>query len=116
MPATVPSPAKRTNSWLRTTEPPVVYRNSLKRACPPIAEDQRPVAHEGGVERDRDVIVRHRPAEMGADAGVVIRERGRHRADGEALLQAIEIGELAHEGAIDEHDPARLDRLEHRAG
>ena len=35
--AIVPSPAKRTNSWLRTTAAPVVNRNSLKRACAPIA-------------------------------------------------------------------------------
>ncbi len=37
MPATVPSPLKWTNSWLRTTAAAVVNRNSLKRACAPIA-------------------------------------------------------------------------------
>jgi len=35
MPATVSSPAKRTNNWLRTTAPPVVKRNALKRARAP---------------------------------------------------------------------------------
>ena len=37
MPASVPSPSKRTNSWLRTTAPPMVKAKSLKRARAPIA-------------------------------------------------------------------------------
>src|SRR5262245_2466902 len=37
MPAIVPSPSNRTKAWLRTTAPPVVNRNSLNRACAPIA-------------------------------------------------------------------------------
>ena len=38
--------------------------------------------------------------------------RLRHRADGEARFQIGKIGEFRHEGAIDEHDRARLDRSE----
>ena len=84
MPAIVPSPSKRTNSWLRTTAPPVVNRNSLKRACAPIAAisvetcsapralagdldviDMRLVA-DHQLERGVDLIVRAAPGLRGS--------------------------------------------------
>ncbi len=48
--------------------------------------------------------------------GSLRRQRLRHRADGEARLQAGEIGELGHEGAVHKHDAAAFDRGERRAG
>ena len=54
-------------------------------------------------------------AEHGRHLRIAGRQRLRHRADGEARLQAGKIGELGHEGAVDKHDAAAFDRGEHRA-
>ena len=57
MPATVPSPSKRTNSWLRTTAPPVV---KVKVVEPRVGADRgrqgRDVQRVGALADDLDVI------------------------------------------------------------
>jgi hypothetical protein len=71
--------------------------------------DQRAVAHEGGVERNRDVVGRHDLAEMSEQVAIAGRQRLRHGANGEAGLEASEIGEFRHESAVDEYDAAGVD-------
>ena len=78
--------------------------------------DHDAVAHEGGVERDRDVIGRDDPAEPSGDRRVAGRQRLRHRADGETGLKPGEIGQFRHEGAVDQNDAAAFDGGERRAG
>ena len=75
--------------------------------------DHRAVTHERGIERDRHIVGRHQLAQMGDELLIAGGEPLRHRADREAGFQVGEIGELRHEGAVDEDDRARLDRGEH---
>ena len=78
--------------------------------------DHDAVAHERGVECDRDVIGRYDPPELPNDRRVAGRQRLRHRADGETRLDPREVGQFRHEGAVDQHDAPALDRGERRAG
>ena len=75
--------------------------------------DHGTVAHEGRVERDRDIVGGHDPTQMGEKVAIACRQRLRHGADGQPRLEARKIGEFRHQGAVDEHDAARLNRGEH---
>ena len=54
--------------------------------------DHGTVAHEGGVERDRDIIRRHHLAELCRDNRIVCRQRLRHGTNAETRLERGKIG------------------------
>ena len=71
--------------------------------------DDGAVTHEGGVERDRHIAFRREPSEMLGEQRVALGQRFAHGPDGQTLLQALDVGELGHEGTVDEDQPAAID-------
>ena len=78
--------------------------------------DHRAVAHQGGIERDRDIAGRRELAEMRGERRIAVGQRGGERADREPRLQIGEIGQFGDEGAVDEDQAAGLDIAEQCAG
>ena len=78
--------------------------------------DHRAVAHQRGVERDRRVVGRERPCRHAAlTSGSPLASASAMRADGQARLGR-QIGQLRHEGAVDERRAAGIDAAEQLAG
>ena len=78
--------------------------------------DYRAIAHEGGVECDRDIIGRYDLAEVRGDGRVAGRQRLRRRADRKARLEPGQVRKFRHQHAVDKHHAARFDRGEFGAG
>ena len=68
--------------------------------------DHGAVAHECGVERDRNVACRRKLAEMRHQFFIVLGERRGERSDRKPLLERSGVGQFRHEGAVDKDEPA----------
>ncbi len=77
--------------------------------------DHRTVAHQGGIECNRDVTRRRKLAQMRLDRGVICGERGSQRTDRQPAFQVCHIGQFRDKSAVDKNEAARLDIAERRA-
>ncbi len=78
--------------------------------------DHGAVAHQRGIERDRDVACRRELAEMGSERRIAVGQRVGERADRKPRLQGGNVGQFGDESAVDKHQPARFDVAEQGAG
>ena len=77
--------------------------------------DDGAVAHQRGVERDRNVARGRELAEMPHQLVVVLGERGGERSERKPVFQRCRVGQFRHERAVDKNKPQRLALVEQRA-